>query len=73
MNAGRANPIEEGLKQTGLIRELVECLMWFADQTRPDIANAVRAVSESLARNTISTRKVHWKTAVCIFAFTGIL
>ena len=25
--AGRANPIEEGLKQTGLIRELVECLM----------------------------------------------
>ena len=36
--------------------------MWLANQTRPDIANAVRAV----ARYTNSPREVHWKTAVGI-------
>ena len=43
-------------------------VMWLANQTRPDIANAVRAV----ARNTNSSRKVSWKTAVGVSAFTGI-
>ena len=65
----RTNALEEGLKQTGLLRELVECLMRLDNQTRPDIANAVRAV----ARYKNSLRKVHWKTAVGIFAVTGTL
>ena len=69
VSSGRTNPLEKGLKQTGLFRELVECFMWSANQTRPDIANAVSAV----ARHTSSPRKVHWKTAVGTFAFTGIL
>ena len=69
VSSGRINPLEEGLKQAGLFRELVGCLIWLANQTRPDIANAVRAV----ARYTNSPRKVHWKTAVGIFGFTGIL
>ena len=69
VSSGRTNPLEDGLKQTGLSRELVGCLMWLANQTRPDIANAVRAVF----RNTNSLRKAHWKTAVGTFAFTEIL
>ena len=69
VSSGRTNHLEEGLKQTGLFRELVECFMWLANQTRPDIANAVRAV----ARNTNSPRKVYWKPAVGTFGFTGIL
>ena len=39
--------------------------MWLADQTRPDIANAVRAV----ARYTNSPREIHWKTAVGILEY----
>ena len=69
VSSGRKNPLEEGLKQTGIFRELVGRLMWLANQTRPDIANEVRAV----ARNTTSPRKAHWKTAAGIFALTGIL
>ena len=69
VSSGRTNPLEEVLRQTGFFRELVGCLMWLANQTRPDIANAVRAV----ARNMNSPRKANWKTAVGIFAFTGIL
>ena len=68
-SSGGTNPPEEGLKQTGLFAELVECLMGLANRTRPDIAHLVGAV----ARNKISPRKVHWKTAVGIFAVTGIL
>ena len=41
-------------------REVVGSLMWIATQTRPDIANAVRAV----ARFSHDPREVHWK-AVC--------
>ena len=69
VSSGRRNPLGEGLKQTGLFRELVGCLMWRANQIRPDIANAVRAVTGNMN----SPRKVHWKTAVDIFAFVGIL
>ena len=39
--------------------------MWLAHQTRPDIANAVRAV----ARYTNSPRVIHWKTAVGILEY----
>ena len=67
VSSGRKNPLEEGLKQTGIFRELVGRLMWLANQTRPDIANEVRAV----ARNTTSPRKAHWKTAAGIFDSPG--
>ena len=69
VSSGRKNPLKEGLKQTGLVRGLVGCLTCFANQTRRDIANAVRAV----ARNTNSPRKVNWKSAVDNFAFTEII
>ena len=46
----------------GLFRELVGCL-WLANQRRPDIGRAVRAV----ATYTNSPRKAHRKTAVGIF------
>ena len=69
VRSGRTNPLEEGLKQTGLFRELVGCLMWLANQTRTDNATAVSAA----AGNTNSPRKVHWKTAGGIFVSTGIL
>ena len=65
VRSGRTNPLEEGLKQTGLFRELVGCLMWLANQTRADIANAVRAV----ARYTNSPRDIHWKTAVGVLEY----
>ena len=39
--------------------------MWLANHTRPDIANAVRAV----ARYTNSPRETHWKTAVGILEY----
>ena len=65
VSSGRTNPLERGLKQTVLFRELVGCLMWHANQTRPDIANAVRAV----ARYTNSPREIHWKTAVGILEY----
>ena len=69
VSSGRTYPLNEGLKQTGLFRELVGCFMWLANQTHPDIAKAVRSVT----KNTNLMRKVHWKTAGGIFAFTGIL
>ena len=62
VSADRTNPLKEGLQPTGLFRELVGCLMWLDNQTRPDIANAVRAV----ARYTNSPREIHCKTAVRI-------
>ena len=43
-----------------MFRELVGCLMWLANQTRSDIANAVRAV----ARYTTRPREPRWRTAV---------
>ena len=76
VSSGRRNPLEKGHKIEEFdatepegdwpFRERVGCLMWLADQTRPDIiANAVRAV----ARYTNSPRAIHWKTAVCILEF----
>ena len=43
-------------------RSLVGHLMWLANQTRPDILNAVRAV----ARYSHSPKRVHWKAALHI-------
>ena len=41
-------------------RELVGSLMWLSISTRPDIANAVRAV----ARHWTASRATHWKAAL---------
>ena len=46
-------------------RSLVGHLMWLANQTRPDILNAVRAV----ARYSHSTELVHWKAALHILQY----
>ena len=40
-------------------REVVGSLMWIANQTRPDISNAVRAV----ARHSHEPQKIHGKAA----------
>ena len=45
--------------------EVVGSLMWIANQTRPDIANAVRAV----ARHSHEPKEVHWKAAQKILAY----
>ena len=75
--SGRRNPPEEGLKLDELdetepegdwpFRKPVGCLMWLANQTRPDIANAMKAV----ARYTNLPRKVHWKTVDGTFPSPG--
>ena len=46
-------------------RELVGSLMWLVTQTRPDIANAVRAV----ARYCASPKQVHWDAAMGILGY----
>ena len=46
-------------------RSLVGHLMWLANQTRPDILNAVRAV----ARYSHSPKLVHWKAALHILQY----
>ena len=43
-------------------RELVGSLMWLSTQTRPDISNAVRAVTRYCA----ALKLVHWKAALGI-------
>ena len=64
-SSGRATPLQTGPKlhefdedkPVGIwsFRELVGSLMWPANQTRPDIANAVRGV----ARYANKPRKIH--------------
>ena len=46
-------------------RSLVGHLMWLANQTRPDILNAVRAV----ARYSHAPKLVHWKAALHILMY----
>ena len=46
-------------------RGLVGSLMWLSISTRPDIANAVRAV----ARYCTAPRAIHWKTALGILEY----
>ena len=75
VSSGGRNPLEKDLKldefdTTELegdwpVGELVKCLMWLANRTRPDIANAVRAV----ARYTNSPTAIHWKTTVGILEY----
>ena len=72
---GRNTPLLNGLKleesdenepvDDWPFRELVGCLMWLANQTRPDVANAVRAV----ARYANQPREVHWRTAIGILEY----
>ena len=72
VSSGRNNPLSNGLKLEEFdenepvgdspFRGLVGCLMWRANQTRRDIANAVRAV----ARYASKPREVHWSTAIGI-------
>ena len=45
--------------------EVVGSLMWLANQTRPDISNAVRAV----ARYARAPKSVHWGTALSILKY----
>ena len=47
-------------------REVVGCLTWIANQTRPDISNAVRAV----AKHSYEPKKSHWKAAQNLIIFT---
>ena len=46
-------------------RELVGILMWLSISTRPDIANAVRAVS----RYCTAPRAIHWKAALGVLEY----
>ncbi|CAB1120479.1 unnamed protein product [Ectocarpus sp. CCAP 1310/34] len=72
---GRSVPLPVSVKLTDFdeneasadvpFRELVGSLMWLATQTRPDIANAVRAV----ARYCASPKMVHWKAALGILGY----
>ncbi|CAB1111969.1 unnamed protein product [Ectocarpus sp. CCAP 1310/34] len=69
---GRSVPMSSGVKLSDFdadevatdfpFRELVGSLMWLATQTRPDIANAVRAVARYCASPTL----VHWNAAMDI-------
>ena len=79
IRSGRRNPLEKGrnvdeFDESGLegnrrFPELTGFLMWLANQTRPDTADAMRAV----ARSTDLPTKVHCKIVVGIFDFVGIL
>ena len=46
-------------------REVVGSLMWIANQTRPDISNAVRAA----ARLSLDPKETHWKALQKIFEY----
>ena len=48
-------------------RSLVGHLVWLANQTRPDILNAVRAV----ARYSHAPKFVHWKAVLHILMYVG--
>ncbi|CAB1100038.1 unnamed protein product [Ectocarpus sp. CCAP 1310/34] len=72
---GRSVPLPVSVKLTDFdeneacadvpFRELVGSLMWMATQTRPDIANAVRAV----ARYCASPKMVHWKATLGVLGY----
>ena len=47
------------------LRSLVGHLMWLANQTRPDILNAVRAV----ARYSHSPKRLHWQAAMHVLMY----
>ena len=74
-SSGRNTPLSTGLKLEEFdenepvgdwpFRELLGCLLWLANPTRPDIANAVRTV----ARYSSQPRGVHWRTAIGILEY----
>ena len=74
VSSGRNTPLSAGLKLEEFdknepaggwsFRGLVG-LMWLANQTRTDIADAVRAV----ARYANQPREVHWRTAIGILEY----
>ena len=75
VSSGRNTPLSTDLKLDGFnknkpvgdrpFRGLVGCLMWLSNQTRPDIANVVRAV----ARYANQPREIHWRTAIGILVY----
>ncbi|CAB1117636.1 unnamed protein product [Ectocarpus sp. CCAP 1310/34] len=72
---GKEVPLPVGLKLSEFdqveevlswpFRELIGSLMWLATQTRPDIANAVRAV----ARYCASPKEIHWRAGLGILGY----
>ncbi|CAB1101212.1 unnamed protein product [Ectocarpus sp. CCAP 1310/34] len=72
---GKEIPLPVGLKLSEFdqdeevvswpFRELIGSLMWLATQTRPDIANAVRAV----ARYCASPKEIHWRAGLGILGY----
>ena len=56
---------EDEIVENWPFRELVGSLMWLSISTRPDIANAVRAV----ARYCTAPRAIHWKAALGILEY----
>ena len=56
---------EDGKVEGWPFRELVDSLMWLSISTRPDIANAVRAV----ARYCTTPRALHWKASLGILEY----
>ena len=56
---------EDEMVENWPFREIVGNLMWLSISTRPDIANAVRAV----ARYCTAPRAIHWKTALGILEY----
>ncbi|CAB1113540.1 unnamed protein product [Ectocarpus sp. CCAP 1310/34] len=72
---GKEIPLPVGLKLSEFdqdeavvswpFRELIGSLMWLARQTRPDIANEVRAV----ARYCVSPKEIHWRAGLGILGY----
>lgn len=57
---------EEDEDATGKpFREVVGSLMWIANQSHPDISNAVRAV----VRHSPATKMKHWNAAVKVLKY----
>ena len=65
VSSGRTNPLAEGLKQTGLFPGLVGCLMWLANQTHPDIANAESQVHQLAQGDTLENGGWHFRICFC--------
>ena len=56
---------EDEMVEKWPFRELVGSLMWLSISTRPDIANAVRAV----ARYCTASSDIHWEAALGILEY----
>ena len=59
-------PVNEQEDAAGVpFREVVGSLLWIANQTRPDISNAVLAV----ARHSHEPKDIHWDAAKKILSY----